>query len=223
MDQGARSLIKPKSISIVTASVCSSVKTLELLRLLFISSSSPSTLLFLPACFSVCVPLRLFFFYTGPYQRGAGRVLGPISESLYGEREKKGPGATRSPSLSPSARHSLISFNSPVSSVAGGSRKAPGRKKGGGVLSDVVTRSMLSQWTSLSPELSTKVPQLGDSSQARLKASARRLLGSRKDDDTNSCQRRRFLLGGSEAALLGTVSNCLSVHLGERTRSRRCC
>lgn len=109
------------------------------------------------------------------------------------EREKKkGPGATRSPSLSPSARHSLISFNSPVSSVAGGSRKAPGRKKGGGVLSDVVTRSMLSQWTSLSPELSTKVPQLGDSSQARLKASARRLLGTRKDDDTNSCQRRRF-------------------------------
>lgn len=219
MDQGARSLIKPKSISIVTASVCSSVKTLELLRLLFIAFDAP-----LSSCAFFCLCSSWpFFFYTGPYQRGAGRVLGPISESLYGEREKKGPGATRSPSLSPSARHSLISFNSPVSSVAGGSRKAPGRKKGGGVLSDVVTRSMLSQWTSLSPELSTKVPQLGDSSQARLKASARRLLGSSKDDDTNSCQRRRFLLGGSEAALLGTVSNCLSVHLGERTRSRRCC
>lgn len=125
VDQGARSLIKPKSISIVTASVCSSVKTLELLRLLFIAFDAP-----LSSCaFSCLCSSWPFFFYTGPYQRGAGRVLGPISESLYGEREKKGPGATRSPSLSPSARHSLISFNSPVSSVAGGSRKAPGKEK----------------------------------------------------------------------------------------------
>lgn len=130
MDQGARSSIQAKSISIATAWVCSSVKTLELLHHFIITSGAP---LFLPRIFlSVFLLDSFFFFSSWPLSKRCRTCPRPqFGVAVRREREGAGGGG-RSDSFPPpllSARHSLISFNSPVSSVAGGSRKAAEEKK----------------------------------------------------------------------------------------------
>lgn len=62
---------------------------------------------------SVCVPPRRFFFFfspTGPYQRGAGRVLGPIPESLAAESDRERARERRARSDSLAERSSFLNL-----------------------------------------------------------------------------------------------------------------